>query len=215
MDCCTTNMEILQRIQRAARRLEIDGDPWPDFPPKAKTLEDLQTVNNLLCAVPFFQLSTRQQQFAKQRALSIVMTDSRRAAAIAKRVETEATIRAKAVDAAQRLGLDGDTETQHEWSDLTDDAQRVAARMLDDFLEAGRLPRDLASHARRLSCSLAGSSTEERITAAVKRLRMLPDPLNGTDADAEAAEVKWRGGERLKPQSEIISAARRRVGARR
>lgn len=72
----TKRMEIGQRIERRARALGYDGDPWPDFLPKPKTLHCIASIQEVLASVPLFQLSTQDQRFAEERAAAVVLTSS-------------------------------------------------------------------------------------------------------------------------------------------
>ena len=198
------------KIDSAARAAGFHGEGDGE-PVRPKTLGDVVLADTLFIDAGLGQMPTWLYDECVRRCRRIVATSGRigRAsekprqtiAEVSETIETEETIAAKAADVAQRLGLDGTLDEPHEWADLTDDTQRVAARMLDEHLDAGRLSRDLANYARRLACSLAGSSSEERISAAVLRLRMLPDPLSGTDLEAEAAHSKWQSGETARPRA--------------
>lgn len=219
--------EVFWKIDAAARVAGFNG-VGDGEPVRPKTLGEVVLADTLFVDAHLGQLPTWLHDEAVNRCRRIVATSSQNTCghvatsdSVAQKfetqngvadptqkfekgtatVESEATIAAKAVDVAQRLGLDGNLDESHEWADLSDDAQRVAARMLDEYLEASQLPRDLAVYSRRVACSLAGSSSEERIAAAVLRLRMLPDPLEGTDADAESAQAEWQQGERPRPRA--------------
>lgn len=187
------------KIDKAARDAGFNGDGDGE-PVRPKTLGDIVLADTLFIDAQLGQLPTWLHDEAVSRCRRIVATSSR-PTPVVEPAETEATLAAKAADVAQRLGLDGNLDEPHEWADLSDDAQRVAARLLDEFLDASRLPRDLAAYARRVACSLAGSSSETTIAAAVLRLRMLPDPLDGTDFDAEVAQAEWQRGERPRPRA--------------
>ncbi|MEQ8848256.1 hypothetical protein [Botrimarina sp.] len=188
------------KVDTAARAAGLTGDGDLEAG-QLQTLQGVLRANELYLEATLGPLPTWLQDACLDRCRRIVANTSPTTAPANETGETESTVAAKATDAAERLGLDGDAATPHKWADLSDDAQRVAARLCDEFLEAARLPRDLADHAHRVACSLAGSSSEERIGAAVRRLRMLPDPLSGTDADAEAAELAWRDPEPPKPKA--------------
>jgi hypothetical protein len=187
------------KIDSAARAAGFTGEGDGE-PVRPRTLGDVMLADSLFIDAGLGQMPTWLYDEAVSRCRRIVAT-SKRPAPVVEPGETEETIATKAVDVAKRLGLDGGIDEPHEWCDLSDDAQRVASRLLDEHLEAGRLSRDLARYARRLACSLAGSSSEERIAAAVLRLRMLPDALAGTDLEAEAAHAKWQSGEPARPRA--------------